>query len=116
MEVLNVRVTHLRGKGYDSLQSWLDADPERHMYIGRNMPYVSGANGSKWQNPFPVKKYGIDASLEEYERAVRSDRTLMSCLPELRGKVLGCWCVPQSRCHGQVLQRLLLEMDQQTSE
>jgi len=26
----------------------------------------------------------------------------MAALPELRGKVLGCWCAPKA-CHGDVL-------------
>jgi hypothetical protein len=31
---------------------------------------------------------------------------LILALPELSGKVLGCWCKPE-RCHGDVLSKLL---------
>ena len=33
---------------------------------------------------------------------------ILDHLPELRGKVLGCWCAPQA-CHGDVLARLANE-------
>lgn len=75
------------------------------VYIGRP---------SKWGNPFPVPSRGYDREadpdriLERYEAHVRSRPELMAALPELRGKVLGCWCAPK-RCHGDVLLRLAEE-------
>lgn len=71
------------------------------VYIGRP---------SKWGNPIPVPKgYDRDTDPEEilgrYELHVRSRPDLMAALPELRGKVLGCWCAPR-RCHGDVLVRM----------
>lgn len=68
---------------------------------------------TKWGNPYPVPK-GYDRVadperiLERYEEHVRSRPDLVEALPELRGKVLGCWCAPQ-RCHGDVLVRLAEE-------
>jgi hypothetical protein len=35
----------------------------------------------------------------------------MAALPELKGKVLGCWCAP-SACHGDVLMRLVNKVDE----
>jgi hypothetical protein len=68
-----------------------------HVYIGRP---------SKWGNPFVVGKHGSrEQVIERYERWVLADATLMAALPELRGKVLGCWCAPRA-CHGDVLVRL----------
>lgn len=71
------------------------------VYIGRP---------SKWGNPFKLPKgYDVQADpdriLERYEVHVRTDPALMAALPELRGKVLGCWCSPRP-CHGDVLVRL----------
>jgi hypothetical protein len=68
-----------------------------HIYIGRP---------SKWGNPFVVGKHGTrEHVIERYEHWLRENDELMAALPELRGKVLGCWCAP-SACHGDVLARL----------
>jgi hypothetical protein len=109
--VANIRVACLRKTGYNSLEDWLAADPN-HMYIGRGMTaYVKGANKSKWHNPYPVKTYGLDESLRLYEEHIRNS-PLWDQLPELEGKVLGCWCAPD-RCHGDVLARLFEEYQTQ---
>jgi uncharacterized protein YuzE len=79
------------------------------VYIGRNCPYVDGASQSPWCNPYSVKKYGVDKCLELYEAKIRNDATLWNALDDLGGKTLGCWCVPDSRCHGEVLRRLFQE-------
>lgn len=89
------------------------------VYVGR---------GSKWGNPFvrpgaaqrsqyPVRE--VDAPLAAYEAHLRATPTLMGALHELRGKVLGCFCVPLGteqptaggeKCHAQVLVRLVREV------
>jgi hypothetical protein len=99
--VINIRKKELNKVGYESLENWLESS-EDHVYIGRNMSYyVKGANTSKWANPFSVKKYGIDKSLELYkEHLVKSK--LVDHIDELRGKTLGCWCSP-GPCHGDIL-------------
>lgn len=64
------------------------------VYIGR---------GSKWGNPFII---GIDGNRNEvcdkYETYLASRKDLLKCIPELKGKVLGCYCAP-NRCHGDLL-------------
>lgn len=35
---------------------------------------------------------------------------LMKSLPELKGKILGCWCAPLA-CHGEVLAELANKSD-----
>lgn len=64
------------------------------IYIGRP---------STWGNPYVI---GRDGSREEVIRKCRlhvlSRPDLLRALPELRGKVLGCWCAPQP-CHGDML-------------
>ena len=68
------------------------------IYIGRP---------SKWGNPFVPGRDGTRAEvLDKYRGHVLSNPDLMEALPELEGKILGCWCVPKP-CHGDVLIELL---------
>ena len=69
-----------------------------NVYIGR---------GSKWGNPFVIGKHGTrDEVIEKYKMYILSKPELLEHLPELRGKILGCWCKPNA-CHGDVLVELL---------
>jgi len=77
------------------------------VYIGRP---------SKWGNPFThlaksAAKFRVpfDQVLPRYEAWLLEQPELMAALPELRGKVLGCWCKP-GPCHGDVLARLADEV------
>ena len=64
---------------------------------------------SKWGNPFVIGKDGTRKEvIEKYEKWIRNQPELMNAIVELDGKVLGCWCKPQS-CHGDVLVKLLDE-------
>lgn len=79
------------------------------VYIGR---------GSKWGNPYTHIKdrptAGIyvcgtrEEAISEYKHYILNNSKLMAALPELKGKILGCWCKPQS-CHGDVLLELINE-------
>jgi len=64
---------------------------------------------SKWANPYPVTRYGLDEALSRYRThicaRIASDPSMYD-LNELRGKTLGCWCAP-NRCHGDILIDLL---------
>jgi hypothetical protein len=74
-----------------------------HVYVGRNPKWLPP---SKWGNPFVVGKHGARGEcVKLYEGWLLENEELMAALGELRGKVLGCWCAPQS-CHGDVLVRL----------
>jgi hypothetical protein len=74
------------------------------VYIGRP---------SKWGNPFShlgksVAKVKVDTreqAMQRYREWIVTQPHLMAALPELRGKVLGCWCKPKS-CHGDILAEL----------
>ena len=85
------------------------------VYIGRGGPFLGRQwPHSRWANPFVV---GRDGSREEvvarYERYVRETPELLAALPELDGKVLGCWCKksgPETPCHGDALVRLVDEV------
>ena len=64
------------------------------VYIGRP---------SKWGNPFEIGKDGDRATvIRKYREWLVTQPDLMAALPELKGKVLGCWCAPKA-CHGDVL-------------
>jgi len=76
------------------------------VYIGRP---------SKWGNPFSHKPHGTlaafivfsrEEAVEAYRAWIVQQPALMTALPELQGKTLGCWCKPQS-CHGDVLAELV---------
>lgn len=89
-----MKVVHCKKEVYD-------------VYIGRP---------SKWGNPFShlpnsIAKYRTDtreAAIEYYEKWLRERTELLFDLHEVAGKVLGCWCHPQS-CHGEVLIKLCKE-------
>jgi len=98
--VVNVKVAELRKNGFTSFREW--QENPNHIYIGRNMSYyVKGAHKSKWANPYPVTKYGLEQSLVLYEKYLHQSG-LIKNIHELQGKILGCWCHPQP-CHGDIL-------------
>ena len=71
------------------------------VYIGRP---------SKWGNPFPLRsEWDRVEVIKKYEEYIRNSSDLMAALPELKGKVLGCYCAPKA-CHGDVLIKLIEEM------
>lgn len=67
------------------------------VYVGRP---------SKWSNPFVIGKDGDRAEvIAKYEAWLYQQPELLSALPELRGKTLGCWCAPRA-CHADLLATL----------
>jgi hypothetical protein len=119
----------------------LEADPD-FIYVGRRVPRA-GWPDSPWGNPFKVGMDSIEAvrlfdhwgqsgivdrqvicvideATLDAEAAVEFCRQwVVSCpalrarLPELRGKILGCWCCdwdgtgePSRPCHAVILARL----------
>ncbi len=81
-------------------------DPEYAdvVYVGRPM-HRGGWHlaGSELASPF---RPGPDGTREEvlakYREHLLSRPDLLALLPDLRGKRLGCWCVPEL-CHAQVI-------------
>jgi hypothetical protein len=64
---------------------------------------------SKWGNPFPISdRISREKAIAMYETYIRRRLDLLTDLPELVGKVLGCYCAPLA-CHGEVLLKLLKE-------
>jgi len=69
------------------------------VYVGRVSQYGPGT----WGNPFVIGRDGNRAEVIAQFRAwLPQQRDLMRRLPELRGKVLGCFCAP-APCHADVL-------------
>jgi hypothetical protein len=78
------RVVHCKREKYD-------------VYIGRP---------SKWGNPFKLHVWtNREDVIKSYREWLLKRPDLLAELPELRGKVLGCWCAPRA-CHGDVLAEL----------
>jgi len=79
------------------------------VYIGRWHPRFPNEPTYKWGNPFKLSKgVSIGEVLDKYEAHIRSHPELIAALIELKGKRLGCWCVPRP-CHGHVLVKLIKE-------
>lgn len=74
------------------------------IYVGR---------GSKWGNPFSHLKQSSakwhvssrDEAIDSYAKWIQTQPELVAALPELKGKILGCWCKPK-RCHAEILAKL----------
>jgi hypothetical protein len=82
-----MKVVHCKREKYD-------------VYIGRP---------SKWGNPFTIGNDGTrEEVIKKYREYILSKKSLLLCLPELKGKILGCWCSPKP-CHGDVLIELIKE-------
>jgi hypothetical protein len=76
-----MRIVHCKRAKYD-------------VYIGRP---------SKWGNPFEIGRDGTrEEVVAKYRHWILGRPDLLRALPEIRGKVLGCWCAPKA-CHGDVL-------------
>jgi hypothetical protein len=84
----------------------------RNVVHSKRSPYnVYIGRPSKWGNPFTITAATPRAAvIAMYEEYLRSTPELMAALPELRGKILGCWCAPLA-CHGDVLARLASEVE-----
>lgn len=69
--------------------------PNNSVYVGR---------GSKYGNPFPIEKYGIDEALRLY--SIYFDEQVVNCkidFTQLIGKNLCCWCRLDQPCHADIL-------------
>lgn len=85
------RVVHMKKEKYD-------------IYIGRP---------SDWGNPFSHRdgtlaqfKVGTrEEAVEAYREWILTKPELLKRLPELKGKILACWCKPLA-CHGDILVEL----------
>lgn len=113
-----IKISNLRKKyGSDiTFEKWLQNS--NNFYCGRSGRIFITENGikkyfgyeaSKWANPYTVKQYSIDECLDLYKKYINEKIQNNSAydLNELKGKNLGCWCIPNNKCHVDVLLDLL---------
>jgi hypothetical protein len=82
-----MKVVHCKRERYD-------------IYIGRP---------SKWGNPFEIGRDGTrEEVINKYSEWIKTQPKLLKDLPELKDKILGCWCYPKP-CHGDILIKLFNE-------
>lgn len=82
-----MKVVHCKKEPYD-------------VYIGRP---------SKWGNPFVIGRDGTRHEvIRKYNDYLLTQPELVAQLPELKGKILGCWCAPLP-CHGDILMEIANE-------
>jgi len=72
--------------------------------------YVRIDRRSEWGNPYEIGEDGDRKSvIDSFAIYIARKVGLRSRVAELRGKVLGCWCYPDS-CHGDTLIKLAEEL------
>lgn len=125
-----VKVSYIRPQFYD-LKAWMESP--NNVYIGRkNMVSIADFSGKKyrwpekdsiWANPFKIENHcDRENILKKYKlyiiERLNQDINLVDQLLSLRGKNLGCSCIPeeQDRCHGQILLRLIDDFSQSFSQ
>lgn len=117
-----VKVASLRPK-YSDLKQWCGMP--KHLLVTRHGRIFIGKGdkktvftypASEWANPFPVKKYGLNKSLEMFEKYL--DKKLSDTL--VRDKFLGlsaydelgCFCNQGERCHRDIIINKLCKLMQ----
>lgn len=66
--------------------------------------FVRVDRATEWGNPFLLPADGDRLTVvENYQWYLDRKPSLLAKLPEIQGKVLGCWCYPEM-CHGVVLE------------
>lgn len=89
-----------RRKSGPHARLWAWADEEGlAVYVGRADPWGRWP-ASPWANPHRGESDEVLVAL--YREYLEQRPELVDRLPELKGKVLGCWCAPEP-CHAQVL-------------
>lgn len=92
-----VRVVHVHSDEFG------EAADCNKVYIGRTF---GGWENTGWGNPFPISPVrNREQAIEQYRKWLLQNDKLLARIPELRGKLLGCWCSPEP-CHGHVLAAL----------
>ena len=96
----DINIVNLRN--VDDIEEWMGR--EGNVYIGRAN---DKCEASKWANRHKLKDHNYDREkvVELFRADIMSNDELLKSIPELRGKVLGCWCSP-GLCHAEVLHEL----------
>ena len=90
---------------YVAIRDWIQQPS--NVYIGRHNKHYGIS--SVWGNPFKISpQKNRRECILEYKKYLLINEPLMQRLPELCGKVLGCWCEPEP-CHGHVIIEIIKE-------
>lgn len=92
-------------------------NPTRVVNLNKEYYDIYVGRGSIWGNPYShlhgTKAQHIVKTRQEavecYRQYILNRSDLLARLPELKGKVLGCYCKPLA-CHGDVLVELCNQM------
>lgn len=82
------------------------------VYVGRECNRGGwNLSRSKWHNPYVVGTHGtLQEVLVKYYNYLTANKKLMEDLPQLKGRLLGCWCKTSNdgaiTCHAQILANL----------
>ena len=116
-------------KSMKSLPTYVPQDPEKtqvvrlkkikhrlyqdcDVYIGPKMHNKYWIQDeSVWVNPFHHTSGDRAKVLKAYRDYILSNEKLLTLLPTLRGKRLGCFCENLDYCHGSVLKSLVEELE-----
>ena len=101
-------IINLKGGKNTGLWDRVTVDP-RYVYIGRGTCFTPFPH-SKWHKPKEFEIWGREGSIEVYREYILDNPSLLRDLPELKDKILCCWCKPKL-CHGDVLIELLEEIE-----
>lgn len=109
-----LKIQHLKQQGYNNLEEWLK-NP-KNKYVGRKgrlyitehgKKRIFNYSGSDFANPYKLSEnMSLEQSLKLYKQHLEQSG-LIKRIEELRGYNLGCWCLPDQKCHIDVLLSVL---------
>mmetsp|Transcript_3364 Transcript_3364/g.11833 ORF Transcript_3364/g.11833 Transcript_3364/m.11833 type:complete len:144 (-) Transcript_3364:94-525(-) len=114
-----VKVSLLRPK-YDNLEEWC-AVPGHALVLRAGRVFITDKktkekrvytySKSEWHNPFTLKEYSLAESLKRFEEhlqeMLKDDSTKERFLALQKMTELGCFCPPGSKCHREVIIKVL---------
>lgn len=82
-------------------------DKQLIAWAKKNKLYRKIGRPTRWGNPFVLGKHGDRPTcIANYQKYFLEKKELHEQLDDLKQKVLGCYCYPES-CHGHVLVKFL---------
>lgn len=105
--VINFSIDKKKANPADLELMALAEQSNRLVYIGRKSFYRK-LEASKWLNPSkPTEHTAMEHHrvIDEFKLHLQDKPELLAAIPELKGKVLACWCHPLP-CHGNHLAEL----------
>ena len=126
-KTVSCKVKYLRKRGYDNLREWLK-NPN-HILVTRNgRIFITNKDKplndpqrkeifhypkSIWCNPYTLKKYSLEKSLELYKKHIRkllqNQQNLIKFNELLKVDEIACFCDEDSPCHRNIIIEMLKE-------